>query len=83
LHREEKTAAIVLEVEPESPAHKAGLVIGDIIVSLSGQPVASLEDINSQLQGAAIGKRLPLGFVRGGGLQEATVTVGEHLHGGK
>jgi S1-C subfamily serine protease len=83
LHREEKTAAIVLEVEPESPAHKAGLVIGDIIVSLSGQPVAGLEDIHSQLQGAAIGKRLPLGFVRGGALQEATVTVGEHLHGGK
>jgi S1-C subfamily serine protease len=83
LHREEKTAAIVLEVEPESPAHKAGLVIGDIIVSLSGQPVARLEDIHSQLQGAAIGKRLPLGFVRGGALQEATVTVGEHLHGGK
>jgi S1-C subfamily serine protease len=83
LHREEKTAAIVLEVEPESPAHKAGLVIGDIIVSLSGQPVARLEDIHSQLQGAAIGKRLPLGFVRGGALQEATITVGEHGHGAR
>jgi S1-C subfamily serine protease len=83
LRREEKTAAIVLEVEPESPAHTAGLVIGDIIVSLGGQPVARLEDIHSQLQGAAIGKRLPLGFVRGGALQEATVTVGEHGHGAK
>jgi S1-C subfamily serine protease len=83
LQREEKTAAIVLEVEPESPAHTAGLVIGDIIVSVSGQPVAGLEDIHSQLQGAAIGQRLPLGFVRGGALQEAIVTVGEHLHGGK
>ncbi len=36
LRREEKTAAIVLEVEPDSPAHTAGLVIGDIIVSLGG-----------------------------------------------
>jgi S1-C subfamily serine protease len=81
LHREQKTAAIILEVESESPAHKAGLVIGDIIVSLSGQPVARLEDVHSQLQGAAIGKSLTLGFVRGGGLQETTVVVGERTHG--
>jgi S1-C subfamily serine protease len=82
LHREVKTAAIVLEVEPDSPAHKAGLVIGDIIVSLSGQPVARLEDIHSQLQGTAIGKQLSLGFVRGGALQETSVAVGERTHGG-
>ena len=82
LHRELKTAAIVLEVEPDSPAHKAGLVIGDIIVSLSGQPVARLEDIHSQLQSSAIGKQLSLGFVRGGALQETSVAVGERSHGG-
>jgi S1-C subfamily serine protease len=82
LHREVKTAAIVLEVEPDSPAHKAGLVIGDIIVSLSGQPVARLEDIHSQLHGATIGKKLSLGFVRGGALQETSVAVGERAHGG-
>lgn len=81
LHREQKTAAIILEVESESPAHKAGLVIGDIVVSLSGQPVARLEDVHSQLQGAAIGKSLTLGFVRGGGLQETTIVVGERTHG--
>ena len=81
LHREQKTAAIILEVESESPAHKAGLVIGDIVVSLSGQPVARLEDVHSQLQGAAIGKSLTLGFVRSGGLQETTIVVGERTPG--
>ena len=83
LHRDVKTAAIVLEVEPDGPAHQAGLVIGDIIVSLSGQPIARLEDIHSQLQGATIGKQLSLGFVRGGALQEARVVVGEYTHGGR
>jgi S1-C subfamily serine protease len=83
LHRDVKTAAIVLEVEPDGPAHKAGLVIGDIIVSLSGQPIARLEDIHSQLQGATIGKQLSLGFVRGGALQETSVIVGERTHGGR
>jgi S1-C subfamily serine protease len=83
LHRDEKTAAIVLEVEPESPANQAGLVIGDIIVSIAGQAVAHLEDIHSRLQGAAIGKSLTLGFVRGGALQETTVAISERIHGGK
>ena len=85
LHLEEKTAAIVLEIEPSSPAHSAGLVIGDIIVSLSGKAVARLEDIHSQLQGTAIGKSVPLGFVRGGALKETTITIGEqiHVHGDK
>jgi S1-C subfamily serine protease len=82
LHRDQKTAAIVLEVEPDSPANKAGLVIGDIIVAIDGQPVARLEDIHSRLQGAAIGKNLTLGFVRGGALQETTVAVSERIHGG-
>jgi S1-C subfamily serine protease len=83
LKREEKTAAIVLEVEPDSPAHKAGLVIGDIVVSLEGKQVARLEDVHSQLNGAAIGKQLALGFVRGGAVQSANVVVGERAQGGE
>lgn len=83
LKRDEKTAAIVLEVEPDSPAHKAGIVIGDIVVSLAGHPVARLEDIHSQLHGAAIGNPLALKFVRGGVAQEATVVVAERPHQGE
>ncbi len=83
LQRDEKTAAIVLEVEPDGPAHKAGMVIGDIVVSLAGHPVARLEDIHSQLHGAAIGKPLALKFVRGGAVQETTVVVAERRTGGE
>ncbi len=83
LHRDAKTAAIVLEVEPDGPAHNAGLVIGDILVAFAGQQVARLEDIHAQLHGAAIGKPLALQFVRGGAVQETTITVGERKSGGK
>ncbi len=83
LQRSEKTAAIVLEVEPESPAHKAGIVIGDILVALAGHPVARLEDIHSQLNGEAIGKPLALKFVRGGATQEVNIVVGERPRGGE
>jgi S1-C subfamily serine protease len=83
LQRAEKTAAIVLEVEPESPAHKAGIVIGDILVALDGHPVARLEDVHSQLQGESIGKPLALKFVRGGATQEVNIVVGERPRGGE
>ena len=83
LQRQEKTAAIVLEVEPESPAHKAGIVIGDILIALAGRPVARLEDVHSQLHGEAIGKPLVLKFVRGGAAQEVNIVVSERPRGGQ
>lgn len=81
LKRDDKTAAIVLEVEPEGPAHKAGIVIGDIFVALAGQHVTRLEDVHGQLGAESIGKSLPIQFVRGGALQEASIVVGERAHG--
>jgi serine protease DegQ len=83
LKREERTAVIVLEIEPESPANRAGLMIGDIIVSLGGNTVSRLEDIHSRLHGSAIGKPFAIGFVRGGALQETEITVAERPHGGE
>jgi S1-C subfamily serine protease len=81
LQLQEKTAAIVLEVEPESPAYKAGMVIGDILISLGGHAVTRLDDVHSQLHGGVIGQSLDLKFVRGGAMQQARVVVGERRHG--
>ena len=83
LKRDDKIAAIVLEVEPEGPAHKAGIVIGDIFVTLASHPVTRLEDVHGQLGAESIGKSLLLKFVRGGALQEASIVVGERAHGAK
>jgi S1-C subfamily serine protease len=81
LKRDDKTAAIVLEVEPEGPAQEAGIVIGDVFVALAGHPVTLLEDVHGQLGAESIGKSLPLKFVRGGALQEVNIVVGERAHG--
>ena len=56
---------------------------GDIFVSLAGHQVSRLEDVLSQLHGAAIGKPLDLQFIRGGSLQRASVIVGERHTGGE
>jgi serine protease Do len=81
LKRDDKTAAIVLEVEPEGPAHKAGIVIGDILVALAGHAITRLEDVHGQLGAESIGKSLPIRFIRGGTLQEANIVVAERAHG--
>ena len=81
LKRDDKTAAIVLEVEPEGPAHKAGIVIGDILVALAGHAITRLEDVHGQLGAESIGKSLPIRFIRGGTLQEANIVVSERAHG--
>jgi S1-C subfamily serine protease len=83
LQRTEKTAAIVLEVESEGPAHRSGIVIGDILVALAGHPVARLEDVHSQLHGESIGKSLVLQFIRGGETQTVNIVVGERPRGGE
>lgn len=81
LQRSEKTAAIVLEVEQGSPAYKAGLVIGDILVAFAGQPVARAEDVHARLAAESIGKTLPVKFIRGGVLQESSIVITERTQG--
>jgi S1-C subfamily serine protease len=83
LQRNEKTAAIALEVHPGGPADKAGIVIGDILVSLGRQSITRLEDVQSLLAGDAIGKTLPLKFIRGGAVQDGNIVVAERPHGGE
>src|SRR5258706_12164571 len=46
------TGMLVLQVEPESPASRAGLREGDIVVEFNGQPIAGLDDLHRQLTGS-------------------------------
>jgi S1-C subfamily serine protease len=82
LQRREKTAVIVLEVEPEGPANKAGVLIGDILTGIGGKPVMRLEDVHAHLSGEQIGKPISAEFLRGGVRREASITVGERPGGG-
>jgi len=83
LQRNEKTAAIVVEVEPESPAHKAGIMIGDLLISFGPHPITRVEDVHAQLAAEAIGKPVVVKLVRGGVAQETKIVVSERAHGGK
>ena len=82
LQHEGKTAAMVLEVETNGPAHKAGVVIGDILVALAGRPVMRLEDVQAHLHGENIGKAISAEFLRGGEKRVVDIVVSERPNGG-
>ena len=74
----QETGLLLVSVEPGSPAERGGMFLGDTIVDLAGQPVRRLDDLLSGLGGEQIGKQVPIRIVRGGQLQEMTVTLVEH-----
>jgi S1-C subfamily serine protease len=71
-----ETGLILLSVEPDSPAEKAGLLVGDILVKLGETGVGDIEDVQAVLGPESVGKPLRAAIVRAGALAERTVTVG-------
>ena len=69
--------ALVLEVVTGSPADRAGLRPGDLIVEVAGQPARQVEDVLAALRRRDPGDRLAVVVVRGGDRREVTVRLGE------
>jgi serine protease DegQ len=58
--------ALVVTVLPQSPAAKAGLKPGDVIVTVNGQPISSLDDLLAEVQNLKVGQKTNLTVVRAG-----------------
>jgi len=68
---------LVVGVEDGSPAGRGGLLIGDIVATLDGQPVEDTEDLLVLLTGERVAQTVQIKVVRGGELQTLEVTIGE------
>ena len=73
----QRTAVIVVNVTPDSPAAAAGLVIGDVIVAIAGHAITEPGDLPAVLQPDRVGKAVTMSVLRGGEPRELQVTVGE------
>jgi len=59
-----ETGVLVVSVEKKSPAERAGLREGDLIVAFNGQPVGSVHDLHKVLVGEQIGVSARLTIIR-------------------
>lgn len=59
-----ETGALVLSVEDASPAKRAGLREGDIVIALEGQPVAGVDDLHRLLTEVRVGVSSTLTVLR-------------------
>jgi S1-C subfamily serine protease len=73
----QSTALIVITVESGSPAEQAGLLLGDLIVSLNGQTTADADTLRTQLGEDKVGQAIPIKILRGGEARDLSITVGE------
>ncbi len=64
-HIEQESGVLVVGVEPTSPADRAGLVDGDIVVALDGAPTTAVDSLHKLLTGDRIGERAIVTFLRG------------------
>ncbi len=59
-------ATVIAQVETGSPAERAGLAVGDIIVTINGKPVTSSADVRNQVGLLRAGSTIELGVLRDG-----------------
>jgi serine protease Do/serine protease DegQ len=68
--------ALIEAVEGDSPAQRAGLRVGDVVVQLNGRPVRNAADLRNKVGLIAVGESARLQWVRGSAAPaEATVAI--------
>src|SRR5256885_232812 len=77
LHLAQRTAVIAVNVQPDRPAASAGLIIGDVIVSVAGHAIAEPEDLMAVLRPDRVGRAVTLSILRGGEPRDLEVIVRE------
>lgn len=77
----EHVALLVTRVEPESPAARAGILLGDALLSFGGDTLQDPSELLALLAEDRIGDAVPMKVLRAGEVRDVTVTVGARGHG--
>lgn len=68
---------VVARVEPKSAADKAGLIAGDVIVSVNGEEIGRSSDVRNKIGLIRVGDAIQLEVVRNGKLKQLTARIAE------
>ena len=73
----QQTGLLILSVQADSPASRAGILQGDVVVGADGRPTVEPADLLPALDEDRVGQEVVLRVVRAGELREVRATVGE------
>ena len=68
---------LVASIDPDGPAARAGLLVGDIVTTWNAKPVDRVREVMRLLGSDSIGSTVDLGLVRGGAPTTLKVVIGE------
>jgi serine protease Do len=68
---------LIGDVSPDTPASKAGIKKGDVVLELNGQPIEAANQLQVQISQMAPGTPAKMKIWRDGKAQDVTVTLGE------
>ena len=71
----QSAALMAMAVATDGPAAKAGLLAGDIVLSIDGQETQRLRGLMAKLGADSIGRRIELRIARSGAIQSVSLTV--------
>ncbi|PYV44331.1 MAG: LuxR family transcriptional regulator [Acidobacteria bacterium] len=72
-----QNGVILLSLEPDGPADKSGLLIGDVLLELDGKTMADVSDVQDILAPEYVGKTVRARLIRAGDLVELSLTIAE------
>jgi S1-C subfamily serine protease len=72
-----RSGLLVHSLEADGPAERAGLMVGDILVSIQGRRLDTPLRLLDELGGERVGESVRLGVIRGGNSIEISAVVGE------
>jgi S1-C subfamily serine protease len=68
---------LVASLDPEGPAARAGLLVGDILTAWNTTPVARVREVMHHLGTDSVGRTVDLALLRGGAATALKVVIGE------
>jgi S1-C subfamily serine protease len=77
LKQAQETGLILLNVEPDSPAEKGGLLLGDVLLTLDGKTTTDVDDLHAALRGDVVGRTVKAVVLRGGATIERELAIVE------
>ena len=76
----ETQGAVISKVVKDSPAEKAGLRAGDVVISVNGKPVTTSSELRNSIGLLPVGETVTMDVIRDGNSRTVKVTIAETVH---